>query len=75
MADRHSPEPVELCLIDRLGNELPVLWDVTGLEGETMEVRCSRAGVQTCAYSCTVKFGKENTIASIVDDSGSANCL
>jgi len=68
-------EAVGMCLMKRLSSELPVLWDIRGTEGEIREIPCALVGGQVCGYSCTVEFGKENTIVKILDDSGTGNCI
>lgn len=63
------------CSLDQSIEGHPVEWGVPISEGTTVTIPCMRVGSQACMYSCTVRFGKDNTIEEVVGRSGSPDCL
>jgi hypothetical protein len=74
MSRPESPELPPACLLQFIEGSQE-LGEIVFEEGVIETLVCDQAGRIACNYSCTIRFGKNNEIADIVDDSGTPACI
>jgi hypothetical protein len=62
------------CLLQFL-DEVVELGEHQYESGSVEDLVCDIAGTLGCQYSCTVKFGDNNEVEEVIEDSGSPVCL